>query len=179
GGGSALAILDRVLGDVDRLPLGRHQVDGLVVLAAEDAGDDLAVAGGQDDRLEALGDLLVGIDDRLENVRAVVLAADAGEVRPDLAAGDLAVPGAGLVAAEAFGLGLVGEHGAAAAGVAAGEGLAIGGQRVALGLGVLVLAQFLADIGLGPEAGGLDQVEPDLGGELSGDELVEQAEERL
>ena len=48
-----------------------------------------------------------------------------------------------------------------------------------MGLASWYCAELVADVGLGPTAGGLDQVELDLGGELAGDELVEQAEDRL
>ncbi len=123
------------LATVTGLPFGGDEPDLLIVLAAEDAGDHLAVAGGQHDRFEPLGDLFVGIDDRFEEIRPVLAGTDAGELGPDLAAGDLAVPGPGLVAAQAFRRGLVGEDGTAAEGVAAGEDFAVRGQRVALGLG--------------------------------------------
>ena len=52
----------------------------------DDAADYLAVGQRQHDRFEALGDLLVGVHDRLQQVLARLLAADAGQVRADVAA---------------------------------------------------------------------------------------------
>ena len=66
-----------------------------LVLGLDDAGEDAAVAGGDDLGLESLGDLLVGGDDRLQQVFAGLLAADAGQVGSDLAALDRGPCGSG------------------------------------------------------------------------------------
>src|SRR5262249_9875233 len=177
GRGTALALLDGVLEYGDRESLGGEEPDLLVVLAPEDAGDDLAVAGGPDDRFEPLGDLLVGVDDRLEQILAVLPRPDAGELGTDIASRDLAGPDPGLVTPQALGLGLVGEDGPAALGVAAGEDLAVGGEWVIPGLGGLVLLELPAELGFGARGHGLDQVELNFRRYPAGDEPVEPAEQ--
>ena len=84
------------------------------ILAADDTHVPQAVVGDDLQRLEGAGDRLVGDDDRLEEVLAALLGADAGQVRADLAPG-----GPGLVAADAGHLDLFMEDRAAACGVAA------------------------------------------------------------
>src|SRR3954452_24997788 len=105
----------------------RDQAELLVVLGADAPGDRLAIARGEYDRFEALGDLTVGGDDRFEQVLAILPAADARELGPDLAAERLAVPHRDLVTAEAAHLGLRQKDLPASADVAAGQGLAVGG----------------------------------------------------
>ena len=101
--------------------------------------------------------------------------ADAGKLGADLAAGDLAGRAFDLVAAQAFDLGLGCEDRHAALGVAAGQDFTIGGQGVALGLGLFVLLELVAELGGVAFGGGLDQVELELGGDLAGDQPVEPA----
>ncbi len=55
------------LGILMSLGLGGHEGEGLAVVALGDAGDDLAVGGGDDEGFEALGDGLVGEDDGFED----------------------------------------------------------------------------------------------------------------
>ena len=65
-----------------RFALGGDQANFLVVFAAKNAGVDLAIARGQDDRLESLRDLFVGVDDRFEKVGAGLTVADAESSGP-------------------------------------------------------------------------------------------------
>ena len=58
--------------------------------------------GGQDDRLEPLGDLLVGVDDRLEQVGTSLTGADRRKLGADLAADRVARGLFDLVAANAL-----------------------------------------------------------------------------
>ena len=68
GRGTALAILDRVFRDGDGLAFGGDEPHFFGVFAAQDSGVHLAVAGGEHHRLESLSDLLVGAQDRLEQI---------------------------------------------------------------------------------------------------------------
>ena len=175
GRGPSLALLDRVLGHDERLSFGGDEPDVLVVLAAEDAGDDLAVAGRQDDRFEPLCDLFVGVEDRLQQIGAILSGADAGKLGADLAAGDLAGRALTLWQRRHSTAALDREDRHAALGVAAGQDFTVRGQGVALGLGLFVLLKLAAELGVVAFGGGLDQVELELGGNLAGDQPVEPA----
>ena len=74
------------LGTVIGLPSAVMSRTSLSSSPRKYAGVDLAVAGGQHDRLESLGDLFVGVDDRFEHVGAGLAGADAGKLGADLAA---------------------------------------------------------------------------------------------
>jgi hypothetical protein len=123
------------------------EAEAFAVVRLDDPGDEAAVGQGDDGGLEALGDLAVGIDDRLQDVIARLARADVGQVGADVAAVDLAVGSANLVAADAFDLGLVGEDLPPALGVAAGQGLAVAGDGVPLGATGLVLREPVLDPG--------------------------------
>ena len=64
--GAAFALLDRVFGHDDGLPSAVIRRTSLSSSPRRTPVWTLPSLGGQDDRLEPLGDLLVGVDDRLE-----------------------------------------------------------------------------------------------------------------
>ena len=66
------------LGVDERQLLGR--------LCLDDSREDAAVGGGDDRRPVAFDDLARGIEHRLDQQGALVLAADVGEIRSDVAA---------------------------------------------------------------------------------------------
>ena len=68
-----------------RLPLGVDERQILGRLALDDAREDPAVGGGDDRRPIAFDDLARGVEHRLDQQGALVLAADVGEIRPDVA----------------------------------------------------------------------------------------------
>src|SRR3954447_18956613 len=115
--GASLLLFDLGFGYGQGVPLGGDQAEAGAVVLLEDPALDLAVAGGDDQGLEPLGDLPVGGDDRLEDVAPVLPLADPGQVgaaRPPFAVV--------LVAADARGLGLGVEDGLATVGVPPREG---------------------------------------------------------
>ena len=89
-------------GTVDELPFGGDQPHLLCIFAAKNAGVDLAVAGGEHHRLKPLGDLLVGIEDRLEQVGPGQAGTDAGKLWAHFAAGRFAACAFDFVAANAL-----------------------------------------------------------------------------
>ena len=113
------------LGIGQGLAFGGDQAEGGAVVLLEDAGVDLAVAGGDQQGLEALGDLAVGGDDRLEEVAAVVPLADARRSGPTSPPSP-ATLWQRMQETSALPVKIVSPR----VGVAAGQGFAVGSQRV-------------------------------------------------
>lgn len=161
----AVAFGDVVLLHLDELVVGVAEREGGGGLGCDDAGSGTAGFEGEDNGVVAGGDPGVGLDDGLEEVVAVILRADFGEV----GAGFATALGADFVAAHTGEDGLVVEDFFAAGAVATAEGDLEGGERVGIFCeeGVAGGEEFL-DFGFGAECGGVEDVELDGGGDFAG-----------
>ena len=174
--GPRLRLFDRLLGHDERPSSAVISRTFLSSSPRRTPVTDLAVAGRQHDRFEPLGDLFVGVDDRLQQICAILPAPmpeSSGPTSPPVTSpvGPLT-----LWQRRHSTAALDREDRHAALGVAAGQDFAVRGQRVALGLGLFVLLKLAAEFGRVAFGGGLDQVELELGGDLAGDQPVEPAE---
>ena|SRR6266446_8496772 len=145
------------------MSLGSDEPDLPGILRLDDADVDLAIAHAQDNRFEALGDLLVGIKERLQKIFALLLAADAGQIRADLASFAF-----DLVAADAGNFSLVEEDILACVSITAGQGLAIASKQSAPGAGCFISSELALHLGRFTPAGGVQEVKLDFQRNLIG-----------
>ncbi len=170
-GRSALALLDRIFRDGDRLAVGGHEPHFLGVFAAQDSGVHLAVARGDHHRFEPLRDLLVGVHESIRADRP-----GRASHRRRRAPGRLrrpSPPAAHLVTANALDLGPRGEEPATALSIAPRKHFTKGRKRIVVRFGRLVLLELFAKLGLGSLASRLDQVELNLRRSFAGDQAIE------
>ena len=133
----------------------------------DEAGEHFTVVLRDHRHLEAVGDLRVRGEDGFEEVLAIFLRRDAGEVRTGFTAGAVHD-----VAAQTRGDGVLFEKAFTFVLVAADEGRGEGGERVAFREVCVVFGELGFHFGRGAFASGFEEFELHFGGDFSGGEVV-------